>query len=340
VVIPFEPHPWLNNPDWMTLAGRYWPRSLERLPAAVERYFEVEPGIRLLAHCHCQPERARPALVIVHGLEGSSESRYVMGTAEKAWVAGFHVVRMNQRNCGGTEALAPTLYNSGLSGDYRAVVRELADVDGLREIFLAGFSMGGNLVLKAAGELGREASSRVPNARDGTAFAGVVAVCPALDLAACVDAIHEPRNAFYERYFVRNLIKRYRLKAKLFPQHFALDGVNRIRTIREFDDVITAPYCGYGDAVNYYDRASAKHVLGAIGAPALVITAQDDPLVPHGSVRRPELMGNARITLLDPEHGGHCAFISRHGGSDERFWAECRIVEFCAGQSNLLPARQ
>ncbi|HVN08720.1 MAG TPA: alpha/beta fold hydrolase [Patescibacteria group bacterium] len=329
-MIPFEPHPRLKNPHWMTLAGRFWPRSLERLPAAGERYFEVEPGIRLLAHCHWQPEPARrPALVIVHGLEGSSDSRYVLGTAEKAWVAGFNVIRMNQRNCGGTEALAPTLYNSGLSGDYRAVVRALARTDGLREIFLSGFSMGGNLVLKAAGEMGRE--SPVP-----AAFAGVAAVCPSMDLAACVDAIHQPRNAFYERYFVRNLIKRYRKKVELFPQHFALNGVDRIRTIREFDDVITAPICGYGNAENYYDRASAKHVVGAIAAPTLVITAKDDPMVPHASVRRPEVLGNPRITLLDPAYGGHCAFISRHGGGDERFWAECRIVEFCSSQSRLL----
>ena len=317
----------------MTLAGRFWPRSLDRLPPPVERYFEVEPGIRLLAHCHWQPEPARPALVIVHGLEGSSESRYVLGTAEKAWAAGFHVLRVNQRNCGGTEALAPTLYNSGLSGDFRAVVRELAQSDGLREVFLAGYSMGGNLVLKAAGEMGR---SRDFGTAPSAAFAGVAAVCPALDLAACVDAIHEPRNAFYERYFVRNLIKRYRRKVELFPQNFALNGVDTIETIREFDDRITAPYCGYGNAANYYDLASAKHVLATIAVPALVITAQDDPLVPHASVRRPELLANPRITLLDPAHGGHCAFISCHGGGDERFWAECRIVEFCKQHSNLL----
>jgi len=319
----------------MTLAGRYWPRSLERLSAPVERYFEVEPGIRLLAHCHWQGDPAgpldaqRPAIVIVHGLEGSSASRYVLGTAEKAWLAGFHVVRMNQRNCGGTEALSPTLYNSGLSSDYRAVVRELAERDGLREIFLAGFSMGGNLVLKAAGEFGRETDP--PHA-----FAGVAAVCPALDLAACADAVHEPRNALYEHYFVRNLIQRYRDKVRLFPQHFALNGVGDVRSIREFDDVITAPYCGYGTAVNYYDRASAMHLLASIAVPALVITARDDTMVPYRSVRRPELLANRNITLLDPEHGGHCAFISRHGGRnspdrDERFWAECRIAEFCTG---------
>ena len=333
-MIPFEPHPRLLNPHWMTLAGRFWPRSLERLPLPVERYFEVEPGIKLLAHCHWQPEpKSHPTIAIVHGLEGSSSSRYVLGVAEKAWVAGFNVVRLNQRNCGGTDALAPTLYNSGLSADYRAVTRELAERDALAEIFLAGFSMGGNLVLKASGEFG--AAGDAP-----AAFAGVAAVCPSLDLAACVDAIHEPRNAFYERYFVRNLIKRYRLKVELFPTHFQLNGVERLRTIREFDDVITAPYCGYGNAVNYYDRASAKHVLNSIAVPALVITAQDDPMVPHESVRHANLLANPRITLLDPQHGGHCAFVSRRGGrgradADERFWAECRIVEFCKQHSRL-----
>ena len=332
----------------MTLAGRFWPRSLERLPAPVERYFEVEPGIRLLAHCHWQAgdgvasgewpaASEKPAIVIVHGLEGSSDSRYVLGTAEKAWVAGFHVLRMNQRNCGGTEALAPTLYNSGLSSDYRAVVRELAERDGLQEIFLAGFSMGGNLVLKAAGEFGRDASAPA-------AFRGVATVCPALDLAACADAIHEPRNAFYERYFVRNLIRRYRKKVEIFPQHFALNGVGSVRSIREFDDVITAPLCGYGTAANYYHRASAMHLLGSIAVPALIITAQDDSLVPYRSVHRPELLANPRITLLAPEHGGHCAFISRHGGRDssdrdERFWAECRLVEFCAQHSRWMADR-
>jgi predicted alpha/beta-fold hydrolase len=351
----------------MTLAGRYWPRSLERLPAPVERYFEVEPGVRLLAHCHWQNAgegsggmkpplhegvvaegssrqgsdghdlAQKPVIVIVHGLEGSSASRNVLGTAEKAWVAGFHVVRMNQRNCGGTEALSPTLYNSGLSGDYRAIVRELADRDGLREIFLAGFSMGGNLVLKAAGEFGRDPAAPA-------AFVGVAAVCPALDLAACADAIHEPRNALYEWYFVRNLIRRYRSKVELFPQNFALNGVGEVRSIREFDDVITAPYCGYGTAANYYDRASAMHVLGSIAVPALVITSQDDTMVPYRSVRRSELLANAHITFLDPEHGGHCAFISRRGGrgrpdADERFWAESRIVEFCNQQSKLMEGR-
>ena len=310
----------------MTLAGRYWPRRLERLPQAVERLFQVAGDAQILAHCHWQPEpRRRPTMVIVHGLEGSSGSRYVLGTAEKAWVAGFNVVRMNQRNCGGTEHLTPTLYNSGRSGDFRAVVRELAERDGLREIFLSGFSMGGNLTLKAAGEFGEEHLE---------AFRGVAVVCPALHLAACADAIHERRNIIYERYFVHNLKRRYRRKVELFPKVFPPNGLERVRSIREFDDVITAPLCGYGNAANYYDRASAMHVLGKICVPTLVIAAQDDPMVPCESVRQPALLANSQITLIAPEYGGHCAFISRDGG-DERFWAESRLVEFCRKHSSL-----
>jgi predicted alpha/beta-fold hydrolase len=326
-VTRFEPHPYLKNAHRMTLAGRFWPRSLERLPPAVERLFQVADDTQILAHCHWQPEpRRHPTLVVVHGLEGSSDSRYVLGTAEKAWVAGFNVLRMNQRNCGGTDRLTPTLYNSGRSADFRAVVRELAGRDTLPEIFLAGFSMGGNLTLKAAAEFGDE---------NIVAFRGAAVVCPSLHLAACADAIHERQNFVYERYFVRNLKNRYRRKVELFPNIFSLDGLDRVRSIREFDDVITAPLCGYGNAANYYDRASAMHVLEKISVPALVITAQDDTMVPYESVRQPALLANSRITLLAPEHGGHCAFISRHGG-DERFWAESRIVEFCRAQSSLV----
>ena len=325
-MIPFEPRAFLKNAHRMTLAGRFWPRSLERLPQAAERLFRVADDTQILAHCHWQPEpRRRPTLVVVHGLEGSSDSRYVLGTAEKAWVAGFNVLRMNQRNCGGTDSLTPTLYNSGRSGDFRAVVRELAEQDGLPEVFLSGFSMGGNLALKAAGEFGDEKLE---------AFRGAAVVCPTLHLAACADALHERQNIFYERYFVRNLKRRYQRKVELFPKIFSLNGLDRIRSIREFDDVITAPLCGYGNAANYYDRASAMHVLEKIRVPALVITAQDDPMVPYESVRQPALLANPQITLIAPEHGGHCAFISRNGG-DERFWAESRIVEFCKQQSTL-----
>jgi hypothetical protein len=197
------------------------------------RLFDVEAGTQLLAKCNWQ-ERAReyPTLVMVHGLEGSGESGYMRGLAEMAFLAGFSVVRLNQRNCGGSERLSPTLYNSGLSGDYRAVLFELIERDKLPGIFFAGYSMGGNLVLKMAGELGGEAPAE---------FLGVCGVCPTIDLAACVDALEEPGNRLYEWNFVRGLKGRLRRKARLFPGKFVFDGLESVKTVRGFDDVVTAP---------------------------------------------------------------------------------------------------
>jgi len=150
---PFVPHPLLRNAHLMTIAAAFWPRRFPALPAPEPRLLEIATGVRLRLDCHWQRERsAPPTLLLVHGLEGSSESHYILGTAEKAWRAGFNVVRMNVRNCGKTEHLSLTLYHSGLSGDIEAVAQHLLDVEALRELHLAGFSMGGNMILKQAGE--------------------------------------------------------------------------------------------------------------------------------------------------------------------------------------------
>ena len=316
----FVPPFLLRNPHLMTIAAAFWWRRFPSLPAPAPRLFEVEPGTRILAECHWQPEpRAHATMLIVHGLEGSSRSGYMLGTAEKAFRAGFNVLRMNQRNCGGTEELTPSLYNSGLSGDVHAVIAELAQKDGLQQMFAVGFSMGGNLVLKMAGECG---SAPPPELR------AVVAVSPSLDLAACADAVGLPHNFLYQRHFVNRLIKRMRHKARLFPGRFPLDGLRRVRSVREFDDAITARFCGFRDADDYYARSSARQLLAAIRVPTLIVTAQDDPMIPFESFRDPALTTNPQIQLEAPLHGGHCGFVAR-SGTGERFWVEARIVEFC-----------
>ncbi len=325
----FEPHPLLRNPHLMTLAAAFWPRRFPRLGPPTERLFEVEPGSQILAKCHWQAEPQRhPTIVLVHGLEGSSESLYMLGIAEKAFAAGFNALRLNQRNCGGTERLTPTLYNSGLSGDPRVVLTELTDPSGrdaLPEIFFAGYSMGGNLVLKMAGELANRAPAQLR---------GVCAVNPGIDLAACADAIALPQNFLYEWNFLHGLKRRMRSKARLFPGRYSLDGLGRVRTLREFDDALTAPSFGYRDADDYYHKASALRVVAAIRVPTLILTAQDDPFVAFAAFRDPGVAGNPHIILAAPSRGGHCAFISRNAG-DERFWAEARVVEFCQQHSAL-----
>jgi predicted alpha/beta-fold hydrolase len=322
----FKPLTLLRNPHWMTLAAAFWPRKFPALPPSAPRLFEVEPGTQVVAKCHWQKNpREHPTLIVLHGLEGSSESNYMMGTAEKAWIAGFNAVRLNQRNCGGTENLTPTLYHSGLSGDIRGVICELIERDRLPEIFAAGFSMGGNLVLKMAGE-SRE--SAPPELR------AIVAVAPALDLALCADALSEPQNFIYENHFVRGLKRRMRLKARLFRGKFPLDGLNAVRTVREFDEVMTARFCGFKGANDYYARSSARRVIAEIRLPTLILTAQDDPFVPFAPFQDPAIQANKNITFATPKHGGHCAFISQEGGK-ERFWAEARIIEFCRSVSRM-----
>lgn len=304
----------------MTLASTFWQRKFPRLPASVTRQFEVEAGSKVRGECHWQQNpREHPTLVVLHGLEGSSESGYILGTAEKAWLAGFNVVRLNQRNCGGTEHLTETLYHSGLSGDIRAVLLELIERDGLTAVFAAGFSMGGNLVLKMAGEFADSAPA---------ALRGFVAVAPSMDLASCAARLEEPANFLYEWHFVRRLKRRMRQKSTLFPKQYALNGLREIRTVREFDDRFTARFCGFRDAADYYSRSSAAQFLSAIRRPTLIVVAQDDPVVPFAAFENSAVRDNPQITLLAPANGGHCAFISDEAG-DERFWSEARIVEFC-----------
>ena len=313
----------------MTIAANFWRRPVPLLAGSVTRWFETEPGTKVRGECHWRADAVkRPTLVILHGLEGSCDSGYIRGTAEKAWVAGFNVVRLNQRNCGGSERMSNTLYHSGLSGDVLAVVTELIEQDGTPEVFAVGFSMGGNLVLKMAGELGGDAPEELR---------AVVAVAPALDLAACADALAEPRNFIYERHFVKRLKKRMRLKASLFPELFPLaeiGGFGEIATVRDFDDLITARFCNFRDAGDYYARSSASVVVSQIRLPTLIITSKDDPFVPFAPFENPAIRNNPNITLVATERGGHCAYISAENGM-ERFWAEARIVEYCKSLSRL-----
>ena len=310
----------------MTIAAAFWRRKFPYLKASSSRLFETEPGTKVRADCHWQEAtREHPTLLLLHGLEGSSDSGYMLGTADKAFQAGFNVLRVNQRNCGGTEELTPTLYNSGLSCDMRAVVGELIERDGLPEVFAVGFSMGGNLVLKMAGEW-RESAPRELRA--------VIGICPSCDLGACADAIGELRNRIYERHFVRRLKRRMIDKAKLFPEKYPLNGLAKIRSVREFDDAITAKFCGFRDADDYYTRSSALSLLAEIRVPTLILAAQDDPMIPFRSFDAERLAANPLITVEAPRYGGHCAFIAtkRIG---ERFWAEARIVEFCREHSRI-----
>ena len=274
----------------------------------------------MLAHCHWQQDRAaHPLVLALHGLEGSSSAHYMRGLADKVFARGFNAVLLNQRNCGGTEPISTSLYHSGLTADVGFVLRELAAGEGIREIVVAGYSLGGNLALKLAGEYG---DGPPPELR------GVCAVSPVLELGACVDALERRRNAVYQWNFVRALRGRMRRKSLTHPDRFTTDGLRAIRTVRQFDEAYTAPHFGFEGASDYYHRASAMRVIDRIRVPTLVITAEDDPFVPTVPFRDPALISNPNIELIVTRHGGHCGFVEAEGRGDDGYWAERRIVEF------------
>lgn len=318
--LPFVPRRWLVNGHLQTIVGNFLPR-----PAFAEvttpEIVLVDPvdGSRVLCHCNWQPERDRAdrlTVILVHGLEGSSASRYMQGLAARAWGAGCNVVRMNMRNCGNTEDLTPTLYNSAYSGDVGAVMRHFTAEQGLKRVALIGYSMGGNLVLKLAGEWGAESP-----------LCAVAAVCPAIDLAAGSDALHEPANRVYEWRFLRGLIARFHRKAKLFPEIYQPAGIGPVRSLREFDDKIVARYCGYTGADDYYYRAASARVVDRIAVPTLILRALDDPFIRLTTETRNALLANANITLLETANGGHCAYLSSDRG-DEIHWAEATVMRY------------
>lgn len=316
----FEPHRLFANGHAQTVVGNFWPRRGFLLAASAETVrVDSADGSHVLCHCHWQPESVRASrltVVLVHGLEGSSDSRYIRGIAVRSWAAGMNVVRMNMRNCGGSDALTPTLYHSGFSADVAAVVDHFAHRYGLKSVSLIGYSMGGNLVLKLAGEWG----NRPP-------LTAVATVCPVIDLAPSADALHEPANRVYEMHFLRGLMRRFRRKVALFPQIYQAEGIGPVRSIREFDDKIVARYCGFRNADDYYYRVSSARVVDRIAVPTLILCAQDDPFIRMFPETRQRLFANPYIAFVEPRHGGHCAFLSR-GAGDEIHWAEAAVVRY------------
>ncbi|HEY3044631.1 MAG TPA: alpha/beta fold hydrolase [Vicinamibacterales bacterium] len=315
----------------MTLYAWGNPRYLPGLPPSSRRYFDVDADSRVAADCHWQPRAwEHPTLVALHGLNASSDAHYMRGLAAKAFARGLNVIRLNQRNCGDTERLSTGLFHSGLTADAAHVVHELTEIDGLPSISVAGYSLGGNVALKLAAEYGTNAPRTLR---------AVAAVSPIIEIGECVRALEQPDNALYQWNFVKDLKRRMRRKERLRPGHFDLSRLAAVRTVRDFDEVYTAPYFGFRNAEDYYHRASALRIIDRIALPALVITAEDDPFVPSQPFRDPKLTGNPHIELSVCEHGGHCGFVGPSSGGpagDDGYWAEHQIVLFVSRNSETV----
>lgn len=310
----------------MTLLPRWWPRGA--VPPSIStqhRIFQITQNTGLLTKCHWQPSPStKPTILLIHGLEGCTESHYMIGLAQKVWDKGWNCIRINQRNCGGSEHLTPTLYHNGLSQDYGRIIQEVTEQNGCRHIWLIGYSMGGNLTLKLAGELGDTITS----------LRGVAAVSPNIQPAPCVRALQRPSNWIYHQYFLRSLKAKLQRKDQLYPGKWNLSHLSKIQTMWEFDDVYTAPDGGYIDAEDYYAKSASNNTLKSISIPTLIITAKDDPFIPYHIFDNPSLQQNPFIHMLSPTHGGHCGFFQHSQSQEDPFWAENRIIDWIQDQVN------
>lgn len=287
--------------------------------------FETEPGVRVLIRTQRPDREPRGEIIFVHGLEGSSQAGYMRSAAQAALTAGFVAHRYNIRSCGGTEALCPTLYHAGLTGDLMALVRHLSS-DGRAPVFLAGYSLGGNTVLKLAGELGDEGPDLL---------AGVCALSTPIDLSACARRLEEPENRLYHWRFLRQMKERRRRKHRAQPSEYPLDGLEEVKTLWEFDNRFTAPSFGFRDAEHYYSTQSANRYLDRIRVPVLLIQAKDDPLIPFSTYEEPAVRGNPLIRLAATAHGGHLGFLSRRR---PWFWSDRMMITwFLEQQRNKRP---
>jgi predicted alpha/beta-fold hydrolase len=317
--------PFFRNPHLSTIAGNYWHRDLdERRFPVKSTFYDTEPGVQVLVHSQTPASEPIAHMILVHGLEGSSAAGYARSLAQAALEAGCAVHRFNMRSCGGTEHLSGgTLYHSGQTADLLAVVRQLPRT---APIFLTGFSLGGNVVLKLAGELGESASNLI---------AGVMAVSTPIDLAACVRQLDKPSNLIYARRFVSRLKERVRVKESHTAGVFDLSGLDQVRNIYDFDDRFTARAFGFGTADRYYATQSSNQYLDRIRVPTLVVQAKDDPLIPFAVYDHAAFADNPSLRLLAVEHGGHLGFISK---TKPRFWLDQVLVNWVLEVRNKVSA--
>jgi predicted alpha/beta-fold hydrolase len=299
--------PLVRNPHLQTILGHFWPRRLDTRRFPVEqRLIRTGPDTLVLVQTQHPRGESRGDVVLVHGLEGSGEAGYMTGMCQAGLQAGLTMHRFHLRTCGGTEHLCTTLYHSGLTGDLLAFLRQLG-----RPAHLVGFSLGGNVVLKLAGELCDEGPALLR---------GVCGASTPIDLAASCRAIAGFQNRIYERRFVRRMRRRLTATGRYSRRDF--DG---LRSILDIDEHITAPAFGFRGAEHYYATQSSMHFLELIRVPALLVHAQDDPLVPFAAYSHPAIGANPRIRLLAPAHGGHLGFLSRRA---PRFWLDGTVLEW------------
>ena len=302
--------PLIPNPHALTVLGNFWPRKYDFSPYPLQRRLvRTDPDTQVLVMSQAPAGAPKGEIILLHGLEGGGESGYIRSMAFRSLEAGFAVHRFHMRTCGGTEALCKTLYHAGLTSDLRSFLEQLHAASPGVPRFLVGYSLGGNVALKLAGELGST-----------SLIQGLCTVSTPINLGLAASRIGKPDNLVYERRFVARMKRRVLATGRYTPGDLA--GKDSLYSI---DDAITAPSFGFGNAENYYATQSAIRFLAEIRVPGLLIQAKDDTFIPFEMYSHPALRANPFLRLVATEHGGHLGFLSRRS---PRFWADDVAVQY------------
>jgi predicted alpha/beta-fold hydrolase len=325
---PFRPHPLLANGHAQTLAGAYLP-GRSYCYRARRHCIELDDGDALILHDDCPAgwRNGDRVALLIHGLGGCHASGYMQRIAHKLSARGVRAFRMDLRGCGAGVAVARLPYHSGRSEDAAAAIRAIELVAPASPVALIGFSLGGNITLKLAGELGGRTCGNLER---------TMAVCPPVDLSACSRHISQRRNRLYDRYFVGLLLGQLKQRHRQARQAPAGRFAGPPRTLWEFDNGYTAVVCGFGTADNYYAEASSLTRLAEIRLPTLILSARDDPLIPPDALEGARLPGSVKLCMS--EQGGHLGFVGRGRVDADRRWMDWRVVEWVLAADRTAPA--
>jgi len=272
-------------------------------------------------HVDCLRQGNDRIAILCHGLEGSSQSQYVIGTSKLLNSRNWDTAALNYRGCSGVINTQPRLYHSGATEDLQDTIDHLGK--GYKEIALIGYSLGGNLVLKYLGERGNEVNNNI--------VASATMSVP-LDLGAACLHIHRWQNYIYEKRFLVSLIKKVKAKAEQFPDIIDTEHTRKIKSIYDFDDIYTSVLHGYRNADHYYKSCSSKNFVENIRVPSMIINAMDDPFLPKACYPRDLISRNNKVVFLTPKYGGHVGFVNYRQST---YWGEERIAGFLNEKSEL-----
>ena len=314
--IPFEPFPFINDPHQQTFFNSFFNFLFE--PASDQKVVMLSDGDRLSLEI-TTPRDWKPTdltVVLVHGLCGSHKSPNLVRMARRLESLGVRAVRFNMRGCGSGRGMARHIYHSGRSEDVFEALKALKTQHPESPIVLIGFSLGGNIVLKLAGELGSIGKTFLDK---------VISVSPPVDLYSSIQMLGDPSNGIYEKYFYRLLRSDVHFRHKKFKD---LSPVRLPRNLKlyEFDQVYTAPHCGFRDAQDYYSKCSAASLVPEIAIPCKILLAQDDPIVSACALDTYHLPSN--VTVFKTKKGGHMGYLGDPRGEKGVHWLDSLLVDW------------